>query len=296
MRIMKRNQLMLLAISACLLTSEESANAQQGLSNYFPLRDGDCWQYVTESFGSVDDSLQYCITGDTTFSGVTYKVMQVKDFKFGSSTEFYRADSAGNILQYDVLQGQPSILYAFANKSGDYWPCRYGFGHFDSSFVTTVFDTSRSCITVGFYSAPDTLPGASAHWHVLVAGIGLLNDESLDGGGVLTGARIDGTVYGVITAVHELASSPPATFSLKQNYPNPFNPLTRISFDLLKNEIISLKVYDVLGRNVATLVSGPVISGHHSLDWNATGLSTGVYFCRLGAGQEVQTIKLVHLK
>ena len=287
---------MLLAITACLLTSGESSNAQQGLSNYFPLGDGDCWQYVTESFGPVDDSLQYCITGDTTFSGVTYKVMQVKDFVFGSSAEFYRADSAGNILQYDVSQGRPNTLYAFANKSGNYWPCRFGFGHFDSSFVTTVFDTARSCITVGFYSAPDTFQGASAHWHVLVAGIGLLNDESLDGGGVLTGARIDGTVYGVITAVHKPASATPATFSLKQNYPNPFNPSTTISYQLPANSHAVLKVFDILGREVETLVNERLTAGDHSVRFDGANLPSGVYFYRLNAGMYHDTKKFLLLK
>jgi hypothetical protein len=79
---------------------------------------------------------------------------------------------------------------------------------------------------------------------------------------------------------------PPATFELFQNYPNPFNPSTVISFQLSVNSNVSLKVYDVIGREVATLVSDQQEAGYHEVRFNAQKLSSGVYFYQLTVTDE----------
>ncbi|MCG8374382.1 MAG: T9SS type A sorting domain-containing protein, partial [Balneolales bacterium] len=85
--------------------------------------------------------------------------------------------------------------------------------------------------------------------------------------------------------------------SLFQNYPSPFNPSTNIEFNLNKNETISLTVYDVMGRKVSTLVSGKNFSaGNHQLTFNASNLSSGIYFYQLEAGDIVQTKKMLLIK
>jgi hypothetical protein len=81
----------------------------------------------------------------------------------------------------------------------------------------------------------------------------------------------------------------PKTFALLQNYPNPFNPTTTVPFDLAHREYISLKVFDILGREVATLAEGQMTGGHHEVVWNpadnpGTSLASGVYLVRLAAG------------
>ncbi|MDP2886152.1 MAG: FG-GAP-like repeat-containing protein [Ignavibacteria bacterium] len=88
----------------------------------------------------------------------------------------------------------------------------------------------------------------------------------------------------------------PAEFSLEQNYPNPFNPSTKISFSLPSTSYVSLRVFDVMGREVATLVSEELSAGNHTRQWNATGMPSGVYLYRLQAGSYVQTRKLILLK
>ncbi len=87
-----------------------------------------------------------------------------------------------------------------------------------------------------------------------------------------------------------------ANFNLDQNYPDPFNPTTTISFSLPVNGFLSLKIYDVLGREVSTLVSEVLPAGSHSVQWNATNFPTGVYFYRLQAGTYSNTKKLLLLK
>lgn len=88
----------------------------------------------------------------------------------------------------------------------------------------------------------------------------------------------------------------PEEFTLHQNYPNPFNPSTEISYQLPENSLVVLKVYDLLGQEVAELVNGHQASGNHSITFNASGLSSGVYFYILRAGEFQQTRKMLLVK
>jgi len=90
--------------------------------------------------------------------------------------------------------------------------------------------------------------------------------------------------------------APPALFSLDQNYPNPFNPATNLHFTIGTPQSVTLKVYDVLGREVATLVNGKMSAGNYIVPWNASNSSSGVYFYRLKAGSFVETKKMVLMK
>ena len=88
----------------------------------------------------------------------------------------------------------------------------------------------------------------------------------------------------------------PLRFVLEQNYPNPFNPATRINFCIPDDKLVTLKIFDLLGREIAVLVNGKKQAGIHSVDWNAIGFPSGVYFYRLQAGSFTETKKLVLLK
>jgi mannose/cellobiose epimerase-like protein (N-acyl-D-glucosamine 2-epimerase family) len=88
----------------------------------------------------------------------------------------------------------------------------------------------------------------------------------------------------------------PKGFTLSQNYPNPFNPTTTIAYALPKASNVSLKIYDVLGREVATLVNERKAAGSYAVPFNAAGLSSGTYFYRLQAGEFSQTKKLMLVK
>ena len=90
----------------------------------------------------------------------------------------------------------------------------------------------------------------------------------------------------------------PLEFRLEQNYPNPFNPVTTMSFVLSHSSFVTLKVYDVLGREAATLVSEVKQPGSYAVKWDASsaGLPSGVYFYRLTAGSFVETKKLILMK
>ncbi len=99
----------------------------------------------------------------------------------------------------------------------------------------------------------------------------------------------------------EVSVNAPATFALQQNYPNPFNPTTNIEYRILNKEYVTLKVYDILGNEVATLVNEEKPAGAYTVRFNShsdegQNLSSGVYFYRLQAGEYSSTKKLILMK
>src|SRR5208283_873651 len=86
-----------------------------------------------------------------------------------------------------------------------------------------------------------------------------------------------------LTAVKDTRQLPNQYF-LSQNFPNPFNPTTQISYTIAKASNVTLTIYDVLGREIATLVNGKNEPGNHSVGWNALNVPSGVYFYRIVAG------------
>ena len=87
----------------------------------------------------------------------------------------------------------------------------------------------------------------------------------------------------IVTSVESPETDLPAHFKLEQNYPNPFNPTSTIRFDLPSTSKVSLRVYDILGRLVATLLDGVGEAGNKSIAWNASNVASGVFFYRLEA-------------
>jgi hypothetical protein len=88
----------------------------------------------------------------------------------------------------------------------------------------------------------------------------------------------------------------PRAYALEQNYPNPFNPRTKIGFQIPDYGLVTLKVYDLLGREVETLVNGVEKPGYKSVQWDASGVASGVYFYRLEAGSFTSVKKLLLLR
>jgi hypothetical protein len=100
-----------------------------------------------------------------------------------------------------------------------------------------------------------------------------------------------------VTGVGESNNArPPVEYSLNQNYPNPFNPSTKIRFQTPSFELVSLKVYDVLGREVKALVNESLQPGSYETTFDGAGLASGVYLYRLRAGDFTETRKLILLR
>ena len=100
----------------------------------------------------------------------------------------------------------------------------------------------------------------------------------------------------MVTATEESPGSLPLKYSLRQNYPNPFNPVTTINYAIPKAGLVVIKVFDLLGREVETLVNEEKAAGNYNIQFNGSSLSNGIYFYRMRAGDFFQTKKLVLLK
>jgi hypothetical protein len=104
------------------------------------------------------------------------------------------------------------------------------------------------------------------------------------------------STFNVVVGVESEQPARPVVYSLKQNYPNPFNPNTNIEFTLPRTDWVTLKVYNVLGQQVSTLVSEKLNPGIHKYQWQAEGLPSGVYYCRMQAGEFEQVRKMILLR
>lgn len=133
-------------------------------------------------------------------------------------------------------------------------------------------DTIRIFLPGGFGSLTGATPGAAfANFDVIGCGPGL-------------------------TGVPEQISEVPDGFRLEQNYPNPFNPSTTIRFSVPTRDVVTLHVYNLLGQQVAILTEGVLEAGTYSVQWNAAGLASGMYWYRLRSGEFTDTRKLLLLK
>jgi len=129
-------------------------------------------------------------------------------------------------------------------------------------------------------------------WEVI-----FINDQEgwIVGGGIgQPGVILHTTSGGVITGVKE--NNIVRKFELLQNYPNPFNPSTTINWQIPEAGLVTLKVYDVLGREVATLINKELNAGRHELTFDASGINSGVYFYQLKTGNYVQVKKMTLIK
>jgi hypothetical protein len=142
--------------------------------------------------------------------------------------------------------------------------------------------------------------GDTADSPCIDAGNPSIEDDSLDCDFGLGTIRSDMGAYGG-SPVPSGVSHPnnpvmPVGFALFQNYPNPFNPTTIIRYDVKQPGLVSLKVFDILGRKVTTLIHGTIQAGSHTISWDASGLPSGIYLCRMEAPGFTQTRKMMLLK
>jgi hypothetical protein len=99
-----------------------------------------------------------------------------------------------------------------------------------------------------------------------------------------------------LTSVKLTDNLVPAEYELKQNYPNPFNPSTKIQYSVKSRGFVTLKVFNLIGQEVATLVNGELEAGNYNVDFNAAGLASGVYLYKLNAGSSVLSKKMMLLQ
>jgi|GEM_PF-2411169 photosystem II stability/assembly factor-like uncharacterized protein len=167
--------------------------------------------------------------------------------------------------------------------------------------VTSIAMNSDGKVFVGTSRGVFESTNSGDNWTPLNSGLLDLSVTSIlcDSSGYLYAATNSTGVYrsiGITTGVKEIKPNLPLTYALYQNYPNPFNPSTTINYNLPETGHVTLKVYDILGRVVATLVNEEKNAGTYSTVFYADKFASGIYFYRMQVGNFVQTKKLILLK
>ncbi|MCX6157600.1 MAG: T9SS type A sorting domain-containing protein [Ignavibacteriae bacterium] len=198
---------------------------------------------------------------------------------------------------------------------------------FASLFLTTANSTTFTVTASGFTFTPSSIPNANVGdtitW-VLVSGIHTTTSVSIPSGAAIWDAPIAAatpTFSYVITkagtynyqctfhalfgmtgtfVANPIGIQPTGeavnAYKLSQNYPNPFNPSTVIKFSIPQSKLVTLKIYDVSGKEVETLVNSQLPQGTYNYTLNASGLSSGVYFYKITAGDFTEIKRMVLIK
>ncbi len=280
-----------LVIITCAFFFLEEA-LSQGLN--YPLHIGDAWQYErTPGSGS---SYSY-ISGDTIMqNGKPYKVYThtwERLFTYqriiGDTVYFFHADRNQEYVLFNFSAHNNALLSSIPGE--DDTTDIYFFNSADSievfgqsqrkwkfliDYYRHVYDDELLLEVVPNY-------GIVQYWNLFI------NFN-------LRGAIIDNQTYGTITGVGEPVYSLPSQFTLGQNYPNPFNPTTNILYRIERSGFVTLKIYDPVGREVKSLVTGIQQPGEYSVSWNATGIPSGVYYYILTNGTSSLTKTAILLK
>lgn len=243
-----------------------------------------------------DNNDNIYITGYSRVNEESYIITQ----KIGSSgnnlwVNYYKSPD------YPESENVPSDL--FVDKDGNSFITGYQKG----LNLTADYNPGKDIVTLKY--SPD---GAEL-WRVTNGGDGDIGSNDDIGKSVLAGENSEVYVLGQIskfpesvaycivkyndlTAAATVQSKTESKFKLNNNFPNPFNPSTTISFEIPEASNVTLKVFDITGKEVASLLNGFINSGYHEYSWNASQLSSGVYFYRIQAGSFTKTKKMHLIK
>jgi hypothetical protein len=251
----------------------------------FPLQIGNKWFLQGDEPGIYDYIITYTIIDTVRINQLLYYDINPGLF---ATDGFYRIDSLGNFIECD--NGNEIILCNFAMEPGDLVLIRFDPETSDSAFchcrkrrliqsivgeekLEISYDQNWSQIHTDQYTYLNVMDGI---------GLTALGKVWYDNPYKLIGAIIENQFYGdsIATSIKE-KSNLPHTFSLHQNFPNPFNNQTTFIIELDELSFIELKIFDITGRKVQTLISKSMPAGRHEVSWNASNYSTGIYLCEL---------------
>jgi hypothetical protein len=270
----------IILIFIILLTQQNLFSWDTTAAKFYPLAIGNQWSYWHASFhypygcSLVFEPYHYIISiiSDTVISSHKY-------YKFNNGS-LERIDSVTMNVYRRSGNGECLIDSLYARMNNTLYICR------PMPFSGTIV----VCDTSSYYFAGQTRRAKCmctvGGCYRLMLGIGLqrknyceLYQGFLD---TLNGCIINGIQYGqMISGITPISTEIPNQFSLSQNYPNPFNPRTNVQFSIINVQYVTLKIFDGLGREVATLVNEQLHPGTYEVDWDGTNFPSGVYYYRI---------------
>ena len=271
-------------VCAFVLLSGTPALAQHHMSNWVHRAASDttivpCWTDSLTTVGFPPNCMNMMMFPDSIYCRIDRMVMDSLSFPHDSTFMGWYGIQAGsdsvhfNMMNGDSMYGSHNMMQFMRNLS-----CQF---HWDSLMADS---THR-------HWHPTGMKGWNGSGWVSLGGTMTGNTMFLASSQIYSAFAFIGTSSGV-TSVTE-GQVIPGEFRLEQNYPNPFNPSTTIKYELPKSSMVRLTVYDMLGREVASLMNETRGAGVYEVKFDASNLSSGVYLYKLQAGDLVQTRKLL---
>jgi hypothetical protein len=242
---------------------------------------GKSWIFYTSgSTGSIDfNCVQSNDNGTTYGSPFTIGSLPSRD-EYWFDAVYYKIGAGG----VDILYYSDSVTATPSNTTDRLYYCNIT--SLNPTVVTSPLQISQHW---PFWSSRLYIPSLIEYYNT-----------SGDVGAIWVGGPPPYKLYfdrgGAVTRVNNSQSEIPAVYTLAQNYPNPFNPVTKIDFSIPKYGLVTIKIYDIMGKEVDVLTNKIYTAGNYSIDYNASKLSSGVYFYKLTSGIYSETKKMILIK
>jgi hypothetical protein len=270
-------------------------------TSFYPLALGNQWTYL-----SIDDSsvVTETVADTQRVKGRLYYGITVNS----SSPRFWLRKDSDKVfiaptltIQSDTTDIKENMIYNFSAAANEQWSVHLSFTLYNNcdyngtimliskkASVTTSLGLYTNCIKF-MHGPPCSDAGRSMEW--FARGVGRVSYYQSAIWGENRFGLTKSNLPTSISDQNHLQSL--IEYHLSQNFPNPFNPTTNISFQLQERSYVFVDIFDVLGRKIETLVHSYFDRGYHSVLWDASGQSSGLYFCRIQAKDFNQTIRLV---
>ena len=263
-----------------MATEPVQVGAEAGWNNSFQVLGNNIWfgTNSTKVYRSTD-------LGVTWTSGATTGTLNTYGVHYNTPLNGVAGGNAGVVstdggATYSAtpVPGTGNITGGISGGNDNFWVCR-------GSSIYRSSDNGATWIPTSVHTATGTL------WDMdMMVSSGCPTGWAVGATGQIV--KIEGSLVGITNSSTET----PSTFLLSQNYPNPFNPVTKINFSLPINDFVTMKVYDISGKEVATLVNQSLSIGSYTVEFNASTLASGAYFYTIQAGEYREVKKMMLLK
>ena len=266
--------------------------------NWFPMEVGNRWDFIKTTYTHggnwSTDTVSIEIVSETNFGqDKNYFVFS----PFSIFSHKYIRLERDSLYSYNIEDSTECLLLAFNQDIGSFYS---GSCHWDSIFYSNKTNWN-------YFGLLDSQQVHNASWfsYEISKKFGFVSSDY--SGGIfevwynVSGCIISGITYGELLVSVETSEVIVNRYILYQNYPNPFNPSTKIKFTVPSVETghapsLQLIIYDVLGKEIVTLVNEEKPAGSYEVEFNGNNLSSGVYFYQLRAGSFIQTKKMILMK
>jgi hypothetical protein len=283
----------------CFIFSCSLCNAQNNDIDFLPLSLNNEWNYYSAYSDSATDVLyRKSITDTLRIDNEKYFVLTTTLLEGNSSwSDTIRRDTDGRIIKYD--EGKEQIWFDFlAPDNSSYTFYRFYHSYVDTYYVKVTRNVAYSCEAGKYENCIQLffdIPGWVDDEQIFVFcnNVGIV--EVMHGGEGPYMALKDMNIN-LSSIENDNNRNILSGYNLRQNYPNPFNPKTVISWQLPVSSHVELSIYNVLGQKVATLVDKKQSAGTHQIEWNASGLASGIYLYHLKVNDHEISKKMVLMK